>query len=156
MEMRRIILIAFAFASVISPNWASALQDHGANHPQDSKHHTPQGVAPAAKPEFLIQAQKDLENAETELLAERKALEQLRLEEAKLRQSAIAKTGSWIEPTELWNKKQLLKQSIEIKQQAVVSAKRRLVRAENQAQSATESNWSHRHRPSWFRSWWQW
>jgi hypothetical protein len=154
--MRAIMMVAFIFALAALPNWASALPNHGASHPQDSKHHTPQGATTAAKPEFLIQAQKDLENAETELLAERKALEQLRQEEAKLRQAAIAKSGSWIEPTELWNKKQLLKQSIEIKQQAVVAAKRRLVRAENQAQSAEEGNWSRRHRPSWFRSWWQW
>jgi hypothetical protein len=154
--MRGFILVAFFFALAALSNGANALPNHSTSHPQDSKHHTPQGATPAAKPEFLIQAQKDLEIAETELLTELKALEQMRQEEAKLRQAAIAKSGSWIEPTELWNKKQLLKQTIEIKQQAVVSAKRRLVRAENQAQSAGEGNWSRHHRPSWFRSWWQW
>jgi len=154
--MRVIIRGTLIFALAALPMGANALPNHSTSHPQDSKHQTPQGVTPAAKPEFLIQAKKDLENAEAELVADRKALEQLRQEEAKMRQAAIAKSGSWIEPTELWNKKQLLKQTIEIKQQAVVNAKHRLVRAENQAQSTAEGNWSRRHRPSWFRSWWQW
>jgi hypothetical protein len=52
------------------------------------------------KPEFLARAEKNYDDAKAALRAEESLLEQLRQEEAKLRQAALAKTGSWIEPTE--------------------------------------------------------
>jgi Skp family chaperone for outer membrane proteins len=110
----------------------------------------------AAKPEFLIEAQRNLDEAQAALQAEQRALDLLRQQEAKLRRSAIMKNGSWIEPSDLWTKKELLKQAIARKQQAVDSAVRRLKHAENQAHAITESTWSKKHRPSWFGSWWKW
>jgi hypothetical protein len=151
-----LIRVAVAFTLISLATQASALPNHGAHHPQDGQHQELHGPAPVAKPAFLIQAQKELENAEIALQIDQKALEQLREEEARLRQAAILKSGSWIEPNEWWKKKQLLKQSIEMKQRAVTNAKHRLTRAENEAHSTSEGSWVRHHRPSWFRSWWQW
>lgn len=153
LRLQRIIL-ALAFAALAGP--ANALPDHSPKQPREGQHQGPQGATPTAKPEFVIAAEKDLENAELALKAEQKLLTQIRQEEATLRQAAIFKTGSWIEPTEMWKRKQIVKESLEIKQQAVINAKRRLTRAENQALAITGSNWTRHHRPSWFRSWWQW
>jgi hypothetical protein len=115
--------------------------------------------APASqltKPEFIARAEKNYDDAKAALRAEESVLEQLRQEEAKLRQAALAKTGSWIEPTEWWRKKQALKQSVSLKRDELRRAKSRLMIAEHRAHPATESGGSKRHKPSWFRSWWQW
>ena len=141
---------------VLFSTQAEALQNQSAKHSSDRQHQGSQTNAPYAKPEFLIQAQKELQDAEVALQAEQKALEHLRQEEEGMRQASISKSGSWIEPSELWKKKQLLKQTIETREKAVVSAKHRLTRAEYMARSTSESNWARQHRPSWFRSWWQW
>jgi hypothetical protein len=154
--MFRSIRVTFAFVFIGLAAQASALVNHGPKHPQDGQNQGSQGVSPTPKPEFLIHAQKELESAEAALQLEQKALEQLREEEVRLRQAAILKSGSWIEPADMWKRKQLLKQSIEMRQHAVANAKRRLTRAENEARSVSESNWGRHHRPSWFRSWWQW
>jgi hypothetical protein len=151
-----LIRVAVSLALIALVTQASALPNHGAKHQQDGQHQELQGATPVAKPEFLVQAQKELEAAEVALQGEQKALEHLREEEARLRQAAISKSGSWIEPNEWWKRKQVLKQSIEMKQRAVINAKRRLTRAENEARSTSEGNWARHHRPSWFRSWWQW
>jgi multidrug resistance efflux pump len=111
--------------------------------------------APASqltKPEFLARAEKNYDDAKAALRAEESVLEQLRQEEAKLRQAALAKTGSWIEPTEWWRKKQAIKQSMSLKRDEVRRAKSRLMIAENRAHAAIESGGSKRHKPFW----WQW
>jgi hypothetical protein len=111
--------------------------------------------APASqltKPEFLARAEKNYDDAKAALRADESVLEQLRQEEAELRQAALAKTGSWIEPTEWWRKKQAIKQSMLLKRDEVRRAKSRLMIAENRAHAATESGGSKRHKPSW----WQW
>jgi hypothetical protein len=154
--MSRRIRIVLAITASLTAGHAGALPNHASQHSQDSQHQTTREATAATKPEFLLQARKDLAEAETALLGEQQALEQLRRDEAKLRQEAIVKSGSWIEPAELWKKKQELKQAIEVKQRALANAKRRLIRAENEARSMTEGNWTRRHPPSWFRSWWQW
>jgi hypothetical protein len=154
--MLGVIRLAIGLALLALATQANALPNHGANHQQDGQHQGFHGATPTVKPEFLVKAQKELENAELALQAEQKSLEHLREEETWLRQAAISKSGSWIEPAEWWKKKQLLKQSIEVKQRAVTNAKRRLTRAENEARSTSESSWVRQHRPSWFRSWWQW
>jgi hypothetical protein len=151
-----LIRVAVALIIICLATQSSALPNHGAKHQQDGQNQGSQAPTPVAKPEFLIQAQKELENAETALQIDQKALEQLREDEARLRQAAISKSGSWIEPNEWWKKKQLLKQSIEMKQRTVTNAKHRLTRAENEAHSTSEGSWVRHHRPSWFRSWWQW
>lgn len=154
--MSRQIRIVLAMTASLTAGHAGALPNHASQHSPDGQHQTTRDATPATKPDFLLQARKDVVEAEAALHDEQLALEQLRREEAKLRQDAIAKSGSWIEPAELWKKKQELKQAIEVKQRAVANAKRRLIRAENEARSMTEGNWTRRHPPSWFRSWWQW
>jgi hypothetical protein len=146
--------LAAIFLSLAGPGFA--LPNHGSRHTQDAHPAEVQGAPAIPKPDFVIEAEKDLENAELALQTEQRLLMQLRQEEAKLRQAAVAATGSWIEPAELWKKKQSIKESIEIKQQAVANARRHLTRAENKALTSTESNWNRRHHPSWLRSWWQW
>ena len=141
---------------ILAPS-ANALPNHSPSITQSGQHtgatHTPDVVS---KPEFLVLAEKRLVTAQAALQADQKALDQLRQEESKLRQAAIARSGSWIEPTDLWKKKESLKQSIETKQRGVYNAERLLKRAENQFRSTSEGNWSKKHQPSWFGSWWQW
>lgn len=146
-DTKRLLAGVSAVCILASPMSASAQPG-----PSDGR---PPAARPA-EPEFLIHAQKNLERSRVALQAEQKALDQLRQEEAALRRVAVARKGSWIEPSYLWKKKETLKQSISRKQQAVDVASRRLSRAETEAHTASESNWSARHRPSWLRSWWPW
>jgi hypothetical protein len=124
-----------------------------AQHSQSAER--PTGAHPAA-PEFLIHAQKKLENAKAALEGEQKALDQLRQQEEALRHAAILRTRSWIEPIHLWKSKEQLKQGILRRQKTVDVAARNLARAEARAWATSESTWSKHHPASWFGSWWQW
>ncbi len=106
--------------------------------------------------EVQIQARKDVETLEATLQADQKALERLWKEEAVLRQAAVAQSGSWIEPIELWKRKEALKQSIKHKQHALEIARKYAKLAENHFRATTERNWSRSHQPSWFGHWWKW
>ncbi len=110
----------------------------------------------SAVAELQIKARKNIENAESALQADQRALEQLRQEEAVLRHAAVAKSGSWIEPDELWKRKEALKQSIKHKQHVLETARRYAKLAETHFRSVAESNASRAHRPSWFEHWWKW
>ncbi len=108
------------------------------------------------KPEFLVRAEKTYAEAQVALRAEEETLERLRDDEEKLRRAALAKAGSWIEPTDWWRKKQAIKQSISLKSDAVRRAKSELMVAQNEAQALVQGHWAKKHSPSWMPSWWPW
>lgn len=63
------------------------------------------GRTAKAKPRSLVQAERRYEQARTTAAAARQTLDRLLQIEARRRQLATDKTGSWIEPTALWREK---------------------------------------------------
>jgi uncharacterized protein YgiM (DUF1202 family) len=113
-----------------------------------------QSLPSAAKvrPKFLLQARKDYEQSQTALEAAKHSLSQLQQTEAQQSKSAIANTGSWIEPQALWQKLRAAEQNLAFAQEQERQARARLDNAEDRARAMWETKWSHTHQPSW----WQW
>ncbi len=155
MHASRPLSVGFTIGLLISP--CDVFAGHAANHwPIDTAAAQSAPISESPKPDFLLHAEKNYAEAQTALRAEEDTLERLRHEEANLRRAALAKSGSWIEPAEWWQKKQAIKQSILLKNDAVRRAKSKLTIAQSHAQALAESHRSKKHKPSWFRSWWQW
>jgi hypothetical protein len=66
----------------------------------------------AAKPGFLIQAEKKYRQARDAVKAVENYIDRLNQEEARESQRATAKYGQWIEPTELWRKTRAAEQNL--------------------------------------------
>jgi len=107
------------------------------------------------RPKFLLQARKDYKQAQSALEAARQNLNQVLQTEAQQSKLALAKTGSWIEPQALWEKKRAAEQNLAFAQEQERQARARLDNAEDQARSLWESKWSGTHQPR-RPSWWQW
>ncbi len=152
MRSSRELSVALAILFAVARPWEAAA-DHLPAH-REGAEHAP--VSHRAKPDFLIEAEENYAEAEAAVRTEQRALEQLRDEEARLRRASLAKTGSWIEPAELWRKKQALLQSIASRKEVLLRAKAKLNVARTRLRAGEESGWTVRHRPSWFGSWWQW
>ncbi len=152
---RKSLFVGFTIGLPISP--CALLAGHSANYwPIDAAVAQSVSTSDSPKPDFLVHAEKNYADAQAALRAEEDVLERLRHEEANLRRAALANTGSWIEPAEWWQKKQAIKQSIMLKNDMVRRAKSKLTIAQHHAQALAESHRSKKHKPSWFRSWWQW
>jgi hypothetical protein len=107
------------------------------------------------RPKFLLQARKNYKQAQIAVEDAKQSLDQVLQIEAQQDQSSIAKTGSWIEPQALWQKKRAAEQNLAIAQEQERQARARLNTAEDQARAMWETKWSHTHQP-WWPSWWQW
>jgi len=105
-----------------------------------------------SKPAFLAQAERNYQQARHVFEVERRKLNRLRQEEARLSGLAMAKTGQWMEPTALWRKKLALKQNLAYLSQNIGQARAELDNAENKARSMAVAKWSRAHN-SW-RRWW--
>jgi hypothetical protein len=109
----------------------------------------------AAKPKSLVQAEKNYDQAQSAAKAEQANLDRLGQTEAQLSRAAMAKTGSWIEPQALWQKKRAVEQNLAFAQEVERKARAALDNAEDQTRSIWEANWSRSHQPI-RPSWWQW
>ena len=66
----------------------------------------------AAKPAFLIQAEKKYRQARQAVIAAENYLNRVSREEARESQRAMAQSGQWIEPTQLWRKTRAAEQNL--------------------------------------------
>jgi len=106
-------------------------------------------------PPFLVQAQKNYRQAQHALEVEKRKLDRLHQEEARLSQIAMTKTGSWIEPNTLWHQKLAEEQKLAYLQELAAQARAELDNAEDKARSISSARWSRAHSPR--RSLlWQW
>jgi hypothetical protein len=106
------------------------------------------------KSDLLIQAERDLADAQAALQTARQDLTRFQDQENLLRQASIAKTGSWVEPGDWWRRKEALQQILSARQQATERAKKKLKLAETESNSSVDTR-SNNRKPSWFRSWWK-
>jgi uncharacterized protein YraI len=111
------------------------------------------GKTGKVKPKFLIQAQKNYKQAQSAVKTAKQTLDRLLQTEAQQSQSAMAKTGSWIEPQGLWQKIRAAEQNLAFVREQESQARAALDNAEDKARSIWESNWSQSHQPSWWESW---
>jgi hypothetical protein len=108
----------------------------------------------AHKPEFLVRAEKNYRDAQAAVGDEQLILQQMHQEEAQLRRRSMARTGSWIEPADLWRKKLAQEKAIAFRQELERKAHEELEKARNQARALVEKEWAKSHKPSWFSWWW--
>ncbi len=116
---------------------------------------TPARAVDWASPDFLMQAEKSHADAKAALAADQEAYERLLQEEAKLRQQAVAKSGSWIEPAALWRKKTALEKTLASEKQRERRTKSLLAKARDQARASAETEGARAHKPAWFGAWWR-
>jgi hypothetical protein len=83
------------------------------------------------RPKFLLQARKNYNQAQMAVESAKQSLNQILQTEAQQNQSAIAKTGSWIEPQALWEKIRAAEQNLAFAQEQERQARARLDNAED-------------------------
>jgi hypothetical protein len=154
MQTLKKLLLAGLAASVFIHS-CDAIADHHPFHRAKTAKPGPSDQGKGRpKPDFLIQAERDVADAQAELQTARQDLARLQEQENLLRQASIAKTGSWVEPGDWWRRKEALQQILSARQQATERAKKKLKLAETESNSSVDTR-SNNRKPSWFRSWWK-
>jgi len=115
----------------------------------------PPATAAAAKPGFLIQAEKNYRQARQAVLALEADLKQLNQQKAREGKRALAKYGQWIEPAGLWRKTRAAEQNLAFARMREHHARTQLNVARNTARTMRVGGFPKgEFQPS--TSWWPW
>jgi hypothetical protein len=154
MQTLKKLLFAAVAAGVFMRSCDAIANHHPFHRAKTTKPAAPDQGNNRPKSDLLIQAERDLADAQAALQTARQDLTRFQDQENLLRQASIAKTGSWVEPGDWWHKKEALQQIVIVRQQAMERAQKRMKRAETEASTSLEARLS-KGKPSWFRPWWK-